>query len=52
MGKLITITYCAECDSDEVGRESAGDESFRVCRNCMTVEGGIYETEVDEDEIV
>lgn len=35
-----SYAFCAECDSDEIGEVSAGDEGWTVCRACRSVEQG------------
>ena len=46
--KIYAIQACKECDSTEVGEQSAGDESWTICRSCQSVEQGTYAVYEDD----
>lgn len=34
------IDVCAQCEGENVGEKSTGDEGFTVCEDCNSIEGG------------
>ena len=40
--KIYLIQACKECDSTEIGEQSAGDEGWTICQSCQSVEQGTY----------
>lgn len=39
-GEAEVVPTCAACDSDEIGEQSRGDESWTICTACRSVEQG------------